>query len=68
MRKHDDIPRDILLTWIGKQVVKNSGKPFKSGDTVNTVKGLTTNLQTGNSAFTFEEDESNVECWRCKLL
>lgn len=53
--------------WIGRQVVKTSRKPFKSGEKVNTVKGIVVNPQTGHNAFEFVEDGSNVECWRCKL-
>lgn len=50
---------------IGKLVRKSSNKPFKSGEKVNTVKGIATNEQTQRPAFIFEEDDSNVECWRC---
>lgn len=52
-------------SYIGKQVAKKSKKPFKSGSKVNTITGVITNTQTGNPAFTFQEDDSNVECWRC---
>ena len=55
----------VYYSYIGKQVAKKSKKPFKSGEKVNTVTGVTINEQTGNPAFTFEEDDSNVECFRC---
>lgn len=53
---------------IGKTVFKKSLNPFKSGIKTATIKGFVINEQTQRLAFTFEEDDSNVECWRCKLL
>ena len=50
---------------IGKQVRKTSNKPFKSGNKINTVKGIMVNPQTQRPAFFFADDDSNVECWRC---
>lgn len=58
--------KEDFLKWIGEKVTKISPKPFKSGSKINTVSGITTNLQTGNLAFTFKEDKSSVEIWRCK--
>jgi len=55
-------------SYIGKKVRKISSKPFKSGEKVNTVKGITTNEHTGRLAFTFEEDDSNVECYSCREM
>jgi hypothetical protein len=64
-------------TWqamIGKQVWKNpktttkfQPKPFKSGLKVNTVTGIVVHEQTGRPGFTFLEDASVVECFRCSL-
>ena len=46
-------------TYIGKQVCKRrSGKPFKSGEKINTVKGIVNHPQLNVPAFTFVEDES----------
>jgi len=61
-----------MTNWVrtsvtGVQVYKKSDKPFKSGNRVNTVKGVTINEQTGRIAFTFEEDDSDVEIGRCNL-
>jgi hypothetical protein len=66
-----------LAPWtalIGKQVWKNpktdsktQPKPFKSGRKVNTVAGIVTHKQTGRPGFTFLEDASVVECFRCSL-
>jgi hypothetical protein len=50
---------------IGKPVSKKSGKPFKSGNKVNTVLGLTTNPATGKVAYTFLEDDSVVDAFIC---
>lgn len=43
-------------------------KPFKSGNLVNTIKGVITHPELGIPAYTFEEDDSYVECRRCKVL
>ena len=52
---------------IGKKGFKTSGKPFKSKQLVNTVKGVITHPILGIPAFTFEEDDSFVECRRIIL-
>jgi hypothetical protein len=54
--------------WIGKQVVKVSGKPFKSKEKANTVTGVVTHPVTGLHGFTFVEDDSVVECFRTVLI
>jgi hypothetical protein len=43
------------------KVYKKSGKPFKSGLWINTVKGETINPYTQQEAFIFQEDESVVD-------
>jgi hypothetical protein len=50
------------------EVIKKSGKPFKSGNKINTVTGETINLQDPKKrlAFTFLEDDSIVSCHQCK--
>lgn len=59
---------------IGKKVWKNpkttskvKAKPFKSKFQVNTVKDVVISPYTGNEAFTFEEDDSIVECMKCSF-
>lgn len=47
---------------------KYSSKPFKSGLKENTVKGVIEHPILGIPAFTFVEDESCVECRRCRLV
>lgn len=55
--------------YIGKQVSKQkSGKPFKSGNKINTVKGIINHPQLNISAFTFLEDDSYVECRKCCIV
>lgn len=56
------------VSWVGKQVVKISKKPFKSKSLIATVKGVITHPITNREAFVFNEDESYVECKKCKLL
>ena len=58
----------IFSNVIGKRVRKRSNKPFKSGEKINTVRGIVSHIGTPNLAFTFNEDDSQVECWRCVVL
>lgn len=59
--------------FIGKRVWKKANKdkftpkPFKSGFQVNTVKSIVISPYTGKQAFTFEEDDSIVDCYICSL-
>ena len=48
--------------YSGVRVAKLSGKPFKSGHKINTVKGLTCNPNTNLLSYTFVEDNSIVDC------
>ena len=59
---------------IGSRVIKHhpsdgglSRKKFKSGLYTNTVKGVIIHPILNIPAYTFEEDDSYVECRRCKL-
>ena len=61
-------PEEIakFKSMIGVRVYKNSNKPFKSGEKINTVKGADViHPVTNRLCFTFEEDETYVECHRC---
>lgn len=58
---------DYIKLNVGDKVVKSSNKPFKSELKVNTISGYTINEHTSNDAYTFEEDESVVDCWKVKL-
>lgn len=55
---------------VGTKVIKKSGKPFKSGLKIGTVKTLTINDQDPKlkQAASFEEDESVVSIDKLKLL
>lgn len=55
---------------IGTKVYKISGNPFKSGFKVGTVTGVVTNEQDPKKrpAYTFEEDDSIVNCELCKTI
>lgn len=55
-----------LVLEIGTKVVKLSGNPFKSTFKVNTVNGYTNNPYTDKISYTFYEDDSSVECFRCE--
>lgn len=72
-----DFTEEDRARWqsmIGQRVWKNprtdskfEPKPFKSGFKVNTVKGVVQHDHTPHLAFVFNEDESQVECWRCSI-
>jgi len=47
------------------RVSKKSGKPFKSGNKINTVRGTTINPHTDKPAFIFVEDDSVVDQYIC---
>lgn len=63
---------------IGKKVSKQSltenpkhpqtPKPFKSGRKINTVNGVVDHPILHTPAYTFVEDDSYVECRRCKII
>ena len=50
------------------QVIKHSKKPFKSGQQVNTVKGVCKHFKTQRLAYTFREDNSHVETRMCEPI
>lgn len=59
---------EVLLA-VGTKVSKISGKPFQSGSKVNTIKGVTHHpVFPDKPAYSFEEDDSIVEAWRCRPL
>lgn len=43
-------------------------KKFKSGRFINTIKGVMVHPKLNIPAYTFEEDDSYVECRRCKIF
>jgi hypothetical protein len=53
---------------INSLVYKKSRKPFKSGLTLNRIKGICINPHTGNKAFYFWEDDSVVDIKQCLVL
>jgi len=67
------ITREETEKNIGKKVIKDkSGKPFKSGLKVNTVKSVIDHPELSHDkpilAYTFFEDDSYVECRRCEVV
>ena len=58
---------------IGKKCRKSRGgvkepKPFKSGSKINTIKGVTMNPHINKVAYSFEEDDSVVNCDQVIIL
>lgn len=53
---------------VGQQIIKKSRKPFKSKSKVNTIAGFIIHPTTGKPCYTFVEDDSYVECFRCVLF
>lgn len=62
----NDIGKKVCKCSIGKRIPNN--KTFKSGLIINTVKGITTHPTLKIPAYTFEEDDSYVECRRCDVV
>lgn len=58
--------RRSFLDWL--EYTPREPKPFKSGLKENTVKGIIAHPILNIPAFIFEEDDSYVECRRCKLV
>lgn len=56
-----------FIDYVGKQVIKKSGKPFSSGFKIATVFEITKNPHTGKAGF-FLDDGSIVNCEIVKLV
>jgi len=57
--------------WKAKRSEKNRAKrkrKFKSGSFINTIKSVIIHPILGIPAYTFVEDDSYVECRRCKII
>lgn len=64
------VPNETIEMYtpnIGQPCAKYSGNPFKSGNKVNTISGVIYHPKVNIPAYTFEEDESYVECRRCTV-
>jgi hypothetical protein len=57
--------QEYAESLIGNPVIKESGKPFKSRNKINTVKGVTINPHTSLPALVFNEDDSIVDAHQC---
>ena len=64
----NNIGSKVAKTNIKKGKTIFNKKPFKSTLRVNTIKGVIIHPELGIPAYTFEEDDSYVECRRCKIL
>jgi hypothetical protein len=62
----ENIGKKVTKCSIGEQ--KRNGKKFKSGLLENTIKDVVIHDFINEPAYTFEEDESYVECRRCKII
>lgn len=61
-----NINKRVEKCSIGRQ--EENGKPFKSGQKINTVKNIIIHPILETFAYTFHEDDSYVECRRCKVI
>jgi len=59
--------QDEWPNWVSKEIVKHSGKPFKSGKLVGVTLGMEPNPNSGKMGFKMD-DGSIVDCFQCKLL
>ena len=66
----DNFHFQYLIGFKVRETSKNNKEPkqFKSGFKYNTVKGVIKHPILNTYAFTFEEDDSYVECSRCQLV
>lgn len=74
----DKVSIETFVQNIGQKTHKTSvikkdnnpseSKPFKSGFKVNTIKGVINHPILNIPAYTFEEDDSYVECRRCIII
>lgn len=65
--KWEDLVKAQLM--IGQQVRKNSGKPFKCGERIVTVKGVIDHpYRPGKPALVFAEDDSFCSAEQCKVV
>ena len=71
------IPTSFYEHNIGEKVAKQNikkgkkifnRKTFKSASLINTIKGVIDHPELQIPAYVFEEDDSYVECRRCKIL
>jgi len=66
MNYEENIGKWVCKGSISKQEPNN--KPFKSGLKINTVKAVINHPNLNIPAYTFEEDDSYVECRRCIVI
>lgn len=62
----NNIGKHVCKCFISTQ--KSNGKPFKSGQRINTVKGVNIHPILNIPVYTFIEDNSIVECRRCIII
>lgn len=68
MKKIDKFAdKDNWQSWIGKEIIKYSQKPFKNGKQINIVVSMKTNPNSNKIGFEVE-DGSIVDCHQCKLF
>ena len=58
--------QDEWDAWVGKKVIKFSGKPFKSGEIIETPTTMVINPHSNKLGFGFP-DETIVDCHQCRL-
>lgn len=54
--------------YVGRKCKKKSPKPFKSGEKINTIKGIIDHPHLHKPAYIFYEDDSYVECGKVEIL
>ena len=57
--------KDNWKYWVGNEIVKHSGKPFKSGLKIGIPNGMGINPNSGKQAFIM--DDCYVDCYQCKF-
>lgn len=62
----DNLKSGKYIDWIGKEIFKKSGKPFKNGEKTEIVVGIRINEYSKKLAF-IVSDEVVVDCHQCEL-
>ena len=53
--------------WLGKEIIKYSGNPFKSGKKIGIPVDIEINPHSQKLAFRMQEDNTLVDCFRTHL-
>jgi hypothetical protein len=65
MQKQEEVKE--WYDWIGKEIIKKSDKPFKSGKKIGVPIGIEQNPNSLKLAFRMKDDNTLVDCHQCNI-